>query len=197
MLSFNAPDLRSLSSSSSPSDSEASHSHRDFSTPGTTPEGSSIGSRSGSPEPNHLSSYFQTSRDRTSTSTSSTRQSTSSDGVPAIPHRALSHTAATHKALARKRSVSRAAPPNTVPNLYDQAVAEAADAPHPFSRELEQVNELAEEFGVRESLVDEEEQILMQKGLKKFMAQDYVLEIQGLFGGVFEDRLMPLGSAWI
>ncbi|KAI9842364.1 MAG: hypothetical protein M1837_007284 [Sclerophora amabilis] len=201
MLSFNAPDIHSASSSTHSPGGDSDASHPFFSTPGTSPDGSSSGSRAGSPEPNHLSTYFQTDTGRTSGSINSTRQSSSSaEDAPAVPHRALSHTAATHKALARKRSVSRVAPPSSIHGSQAHVADAGGDhggSLHPFSRELEQVNELAEEFGVQDSMVDEEEQILMRKGLKKFPAQDYVLEIQGLFGGVFEDRLLPLGSGWI
>lgn len=70
-----------------------------------------------------------------------------------------------------------------------------ADNSHPFGKELEQVNEVAEDFGVSDSVLDEEEQLLRRKGLKKFAAGDYMLEIEGLYGGVFEDRLTQ--TAWI
>lgn len=67
---------------------------------------------------------------------------------------------------------------------------------HPFGKELEQVNEVAEEYGVRRSLL-EEERLLREQGLSKFGAHDYIAEIEGLLGGVFDDRLLPTGSAWI
>jgi len=69
--------------------------------------------------------------------------------------------------------------------------------PHPFSKELAQVNELAEEFGGVREIVDEEELLLREKGLLKFGAQDYLSEIEGLFGGVFEDKLLPNSLGWI
>lgn len=68
---------------------------------------------------------------------------------------------------------------------------------HPFGRELEQVDEVAEEFGVRSSLVEQEERLLREQGLNKFGAQDYIAEIEGLFGGVFEDMLLPMSASWI
>jgi hypothetical protein len=68
---------------------------------------------------------------------------------------------------------------------------------HPFGAELEQVNELAEEFGISSKVLDEEEQILREKGLRKFKAEDYMMEILPLWGGVFEDELMPLSPGWI
>jgi len=72
------------------------------------------------------------------------------------------------------------------------------DVNHPFGAELAQVNELAEDFGVQDITVwDEEEQFLMEHGLQRFTVDDYVNEIQGLFGGVFDDGSYPLIAAWI
>lgn len=68
---------------------------------------------------------------------------------------------------------------------------------HPFSRELDKVNEVAEDFGGL-PVLDEEEQILLSKGLKKFSAEEYLMEIEDLYGGIFEDRLHPLaGGSWL
>jgi hypothetical protein len=63
---------------------------------------------------------------------------------------------------------------------------------HPFSRELDKVNEVAEDFGSTRVL-EEEEQILLNKGLKKISAEEYISEIEELYGGIFEDQLGPLG----
>jgi len=72
------------------------------------------------------------------------------------------------------------------------------DANHPFGAELAQVNELVEEFGAKDVTIwSEEEQFLMEHGLQKFGVEDYVLEIQGLFGGVFDDRAFPMSAGWI
>lgn len=69
---------------------------------------------------------------------------------------------------------------------------------HPFGAELAQVNELAEEFGSKNvRIYDEEEQFLIENGLQKFGAEDYMMEIQGLFGGVFDDRSFPMRAGWI
>jgi len=70
----------------------------------------------------------------------------------------------------------------------------AVDAVHPFGKELAQVNEVAEEFGAVASVLDEEEELLLSKGLYKFGVDDYINEIQALYGGIYEDRL---ASAWI
>lgn len=82
--------------------------------------------------------------------------------------------------------------------MFSANIDEIHAIAHPFSKELAQVNELAEELGLSESVVDEEEKILRRKGLRKFDAADYMAEIQGLCGGgVFEDVLLPMGNAWI
>lgn len=130
-------------------------------------------------------------------------ESTSSNEGPTIPQRAPAHTKATHRALARKRSEQRLSPPNQIPSPASEDAAGSdpidghANAHHPFGKELEQVDEVAEEFGVRGSLLEEEERILREHGLQKFAVQEYIAEIEGLFGGVFEDRLIPMGPMWI
>ncbi|MCJ1373030.1 hypothetical protein MMC20_004256 [Loxospora ochrophaea] len=197
VLAFNAPDIHSASSSSANSvDDSDSWINFNTSSRETTPDTSSI---EASPiEPNHLSTYFR------SAGRASTQSNTSSDNdAPAIPSRALSHTSKSHQAIARKRSMSKKTPPpSTIHNTIGthtsvDMFSAKPDADHPFGAELAQVNELAEEFAKDTIVLDEEEQFLMSQGLKKFGAEDYVMEIQGLFGGVFEDRLLPMGAGWI
>jgi hypothetical protein len=57
---------------------------------------------------------------------------------------------------------------------------------HPFSKELAQVNEVAEEFGGL-NMLDEEERILHEKGLLKFSAKDYLVEVEELYSSIFDD----------
>ena len=64
-------------------------------------------------------------------------------------------------------------------------------------KELAQVNEVAEEFGLVSTNLIKEEQDLISRGLRKFGVQEYLEEIQGLYGGVFEDRLGPMANPWI
>jgi len=73
----------------------------------------------------------------------------------------------------------------------------AAEPGHPFGKELAQVNEVAEEFGFVTANLIEEEQDLISRGLRKFTVEDYLDEIQGLYGGVFEDKLGPMAKPWI
>lgn len=76
---------------------------------------------------------------------------------------------------------------------------------HPFGNELAQVSELVEEYGaskerlpLKMTVIDEEEQELVSKGLFKFAADDYMSELQGLFISAFGDMPMPQTSTvWI
>jgi len=68
---------------------------------------------------------------------------------------------------------------------------------HPFQKELAQVNEVAEEFGVASSILDDEEREMMSKGLRKFGVEEYLDEIAELFGGIYEDQLGPMARPWI
>lgn len=201
MLAYTAPDLHSNSSSSSLGSGD------DETDPGLTSTASTLTSPSLSsmepspigPEPNHLSSFFP---QRSATVTSTARSSTSSTGTdaPSVPKRALSHTKKSHQELARKRSISRMSPPpsSLAPTLVhrNQDIFQPISE-HPFSRELDKVNEVAEDFGSMRVL-EEEEQILLSKGLKKISVEEYLSEIEELYGGVFEDQLGPLGiGTWL
>ena len=78
---------------------------------------------------------------------------------------------------------------HTIRNSADMFSPQPDDN-HPFGRELAQVNEVAEEFGAVKTVLHEEEQELLSKGLCKFSVDDYISEIVGLYGGgVFENRL--------
>lgn len=106
--------------------------------------------------------------------------------------------------MARTRSLRKSPPPNansTVTNVVRTSLdifSCKIDSDHPFGAELEQVNELAEDYAVRDVLVmDEDEQILSANDLKKFGAEDYAMEIEGLFAGVFEDTFLPTNAGWI
>lgn len=71
---------------------------------------------------------------------------------------------------------------------------------HPFVKELAQVSELAEEYGISKeklAVVDEEEQELVSRGLFKFRAEDYMSEIHGLFMSAFGDARPAMSSMWI
>lgn len=92
-------------------------------------------------------------------------------------------------------------PPSTLtkPSVRDSTdiFSSTTDPNHPFGRELAQVNEIAEEFGATARLLDEEEQEIMSKGFRKFGVEDYLDEIAGLYGGIFEDKLGTMAKPWI
>ena len=191
-LAFEAPNIYG---SSDESDSSLTFSATSRATTPETPA-----SESPSPvEPNHLSTYFQ--------SASNTRSSKDSldAASPAIPQRALSHTKKSHQDSARiRRSASKTTlPPNAIHNTSTTRSSvdmfnNQPEPDHPFGAELTKVNELAEEIGARNVLIlDEEEQFLMDRGLCKFGAEDYVDEIQGLFGGSYNNPFSPFSAVWI
>lgn len=193
VLAYEAPNIYG---SSDESDSSLTFSG---SSRATTPENSS--SESPSPvEPNHLSSYFPSA----STIRGRGSQDSPNSDSPMIPQRALSHTKKSHQASAIRRSASkRAMPPNAIHNIpiTRSSVDMFSNKPepdHPFGAELTKVNELAEEIGARDVLIlDDEEQFLMERGLCKFGAEDYMDEIQGLFGGSYNNPFRCFNAVWI
>jgi len=70
---------------------------------------------------------------------------------------------------------------------------------HPFGRELAQVTEIAEEFGIKDDVLYEEERLLKAEGLYKFAADDYLSEVQSLFPNFFTDSQpqRSMAMAWI
>ena len=193
-LAYSAPNIYSSSDESDASMTFSGTSRA------TTPE-----TESPSPvEPNHLSIYFNSAR------SGSTRRSKDSIDAPSpqIPKRVPSHTKKSHPAGAARRraeSDSQQQPPNAIHNLPAtnspknvEAFTAKADSGHPFGAELAQVNEVAEDFGAREAIImDEEEQYLMTHGLCKFGAEDYINEVQGLFGGTYNNPFSPFSAVWI
>lgn len=120
--------------------------------------------------------------------------------IPAVPQRAPSHSKSAHVELSRKRSVQRMSPPpSTIPDK-PRTSAEffgASEEAHPFGKELAKVNEVAEEFGAASTVIDEEERELLSKGFHKFTVEDYINEIAGLYGGVLDNKLGPVGNPWV
>ena len=191
VLAYNAPNIYG-SSDESDSSMTLSGSSR-----ATTPE-----AEAPSPvEPNHLSTYFNSAR------TGSTRRSKDSidNDSPPIPKRMPSHTRNSHQAAARKRAKSQTyqRPPTAIHNIQPANTSPIHDmftvkpeANHPFGAELTQVNEVAEGFGARDVIImDEEEQFLMSHGLFKVGVEEYIDEIQSLFGGS-NNPFGPFSSPW-
>lgn len=235
MLSYNAPDIprppmRSNSTNSDRSLSDAESQGTADSTPPTSPDVASA------PEPNHLSCYFKAA------GSPFTTVSPSDSDAPAIPRRSPSHTKKnSYDAIARQRSVSRMSrdsdqsssirggqpfsrPPSTSTRAssashastpFPQKQASPPPPPpapsttftqfqakevHPFGQELAQVTELAEEYtNTRLDVIDEEQQYLNNRGLRKVSAEDYLSAIQGLSAMFFPERSRPVPAAplWI
>lgn len=182
----------------------SSHGSRD-----TLTDASSVGSSPTSPAPNHLSGYFESS------ATKAPRRSVSSgnlnrksepvvEAVPALPERALSHSKRAHERLAQKRSMQnikpRASMHSNRSSREHRASLDIFRAPieeegHPFGKELEQLNEVVEEFGgvVRDAEAEADLAIIRDRGLAIFCAADYLAEIKPLFGHPYASP--PL--AWI
>ncbi|MCJ1482401.1 hypothetical protein MMC06_002565 [Schaereria dolodes] len=203
VLAYDAPDIHRSTSSSTTNSYSDSDSSPVFSSSSrdTTPD-TSVESSPTSTEPNHLSCYFRSASNTTNLNRHS--NSSSHADIPAIPTRALSHTKKSHQDIARKRSIStKSPPPSILPSNASmrgsiEIFSSKSDANHPFGAELEQVNELAEEFLAKEVTVwDEEEQYLSANGFYKYGAEDYVMEIEPLFGGAFDDVPFPMAAGWI
>lgn len=89
--------------------------------------------------------------------------------------------------------------------MFSSAIPE--EEAHPFGKELEQLNEVAEEFGgvVRDARFDAEFDAefdadmaaLRDKNLAVFCAADYLAEIRPLFTSRFANPHMPTPMAWI
>ncbi|TPX11421.1 uncharacterized protein E0L32_007840 [Thyridium curvatum] len=143
---------------------------------------------------------FSFSRSSSSSTTTSTTSSVSQAASPLHPPKV--------------QMAPLASPPSVVSNPPVSAAhhhkKEYSDS-HPFGHELAQVSELAEEYAVaatsshaanrhRLPTVDEEEQELLQKGLRKFTANDYLSEIQHAFNTFFaedEPQQQPVAALWI
>ena len=197
MLSYNAPDIYPSSSSSNSShsadDSDASPTR--VSTPMTSPDTSSVESSPTSPKHNHLSCCFG----------ATPRESAMDPDAPLIPKRAPSHTKKNSEILARKRSTSGMSSRQNSMSTARSSLQMFTSNPdvveqHPFSHELTQVSELAEEYGISKeklAVADQEEQDLISRGLFKFRAEDYMSEIQGLFLSAFGEARPSMASMWI
>lgn len=99
----------------------------------------------------------------------------------------------------------KAPPVPSVPAIAFQSPRHTEDH-HPFGRELAQVSEMAEEFSIKRSAMEEEEFAIKQMGLHKHSADDYLNEVQGLFVSFFgnnsrtaypQPREQPQATMWI
>ncbi|KAF2875020.1 hypothetical protein BDV95DRAFT_306391 [Massariosphaeria phaeospora] len=229
MLSYNAPDIATLrhpssstSSTHSADDSDntvstrrsrsSSHGSRDTLTDASSVEGSPT-----TPTPNHLSAYFSASGrgPRKSASSGNLQQLKEEpvETVPAIPERALSHSKRAHERLAQKRSLQNIHPRRSMNSdrssrehrssvdMFTSTIQEETPEVHPFGKELEQLNEVAEEFGgaVRSAEYEADIALIREQNLAQFCAAEYIAEIQPLFSKMFgiPHTPAPAPLAWI
>ncbi|KAF2187746.1 hypothetical protein K469DRAFT_725214 [Zopfia rhizophila CBS 207.26] len=224
MLSYNAPDIATLKHASSSSnasthsaedsDHSASTNRSRSSSHGsreTLTDASSVDSSPTLPAPNHLSGYFASANKaprRSASSGNLHHKSQIIEAVPAIPERALSHSKRAHERLAQKRSLQNLTRGSLHSNRSSREHRTSLDIfrgtiekeSHPFGRELEQLNEVAEEFGgvVRDAEMEADMAVMNEKGLAMFCAADYLQEIKPLFSNRFENPyLAPPAMAWI
>jgi hypothetical protein len=70
---------------------------------------------------------------------------------------------------------------------------------HPFGRELEQLNEIVEEFGgvIRDAETEADMTVMRSRNLAAFCAADYLSDIQPLFNNRFGFSQQAPPMAWI
>ncbi|KAJ2900609.1 hypothetical protein MKZ38_002308 [Zalerion maritima] len=71
---------------------------------------------------------------------------------------------------------------------------------NPFGQELAKVTELAEEFGVQDKFqieADDDERYMKEKHLRKYRAEDYLSEIQGLLSDLLGEVRPAQAPMWI
>lgn len=132
----------------------------------------------------------------------STASPPASEPVPALPKRAPSHSKKAHVELSLEMSVKRSMspPPTDIARseattrdkvgMFSSPKASLSENTHPFGREIAKVDKVAEGFGGAGMVLDEEEQEMLSKGLRKFTVEDYIAEITGFTGGIYEDKIM-------
>jgi hypothetical protein len=227
MLSYNAPDIsksnmRQVSSSTASthsagedSDHSASTTRSRASTTGSRDtvltDASSVESSPTSPAPNHLSSYFPPGEKqvRKAASIASLQQvKEEAQPIPAIPQRAISHSKRAHERLAAKRSITsinargsngslrNSREQRSSVDMFNSTITEEA---HPFGRELEQLNEIVEEFGgaIRDAEAEADLGVMRSRNLAAFCTADYLSEIRPLFQRRFNVPQQAAPMAWI
>lgn len=138
------------------------------------------------------------------------------ESIPDVPQRARSHSKEAHEVMARKRSIRNMGPPSSLHSrgsslqeqrssvdMFNINSGGSVEPPHPFGRELEQLNEVVEELGgvIRDVEMDEDSKFMLRKGLQKFCAADYLAEIAPYKAAAYERRpAVPpptLSTTWI
>jgi hypothetical protein len=202
MLSYNAPDINgskhrdfSASTASSTSGEDSDAGTNSIHSNDTNTDMSSIDESPDCPSPNHLSSYFKPAVDTSSPIHSPSLPAAASFEAPSVPRRAASHSKHAHESVSRKRSVQRLqSPPSSAraSSEFTPSLSASVEAPrdNPFGKELEQLDEIAEEFGqtVRNAEYEVDAAHMRSRNLGAFAASDYLDEIHGLIAETFEDH---------
>jgi hypothetical protein len=214
MLSYSAPSVASAqsancrvfsaaSTASSTSGEESDASTNSIHSSDTHTDMSSVDESPICAAPNHLSSYFQPAVDTTNNSPihSPSMSTSATFEAPILPQRAASHSKHAHESLSRKRSVQRMQSPPTsarASSEFTPSLGASVEAPrdNPFGKELEQLDEIAEEFGqtVRNAEYDADTAYMRSHNLGAYAASDYLNEIHGLIAETFNEQREA--SAW-
>lgn len=203
-----APDIRSLSASSADSVSSGNDSDfftidRSFLSQNSADDSSIDGSSPATPITPAMESTSSFFGAKSPVSGPIVIASEAMPDTPALPQRAPSHSKKAHVELSRKNLIQRMSPPPTQlvkPTIRTstEILSPSLKSEHPFGKELAKVNEVAEKFGAVSTLIEEEEQEILSKGLHKFSVDDYINEIVGLYGGgVFEGKLGTVANPWV
>ena len=212
MLSYSAPNITSAqanyrdfsaSTASSTSGEESDASTNSIHSNDTNTDMSSVDESPICAAPNHLSSYFQPAVDTTNNSPmhSPSMSTSATFEAPTLPQRAASHSKQAHESLSRKRSVQRMQSPPTsarASSEFTPSLGASVEAPrdNPFGKELEQLDEIAEEFGqtVRNAEYDADTAYMRSHNLGVYAASDYLNEIHGMIAETFHEQREA--SAW-
>jgi hypothetical protein len=109
---------------------------------------------------------------------------------PSTSTRASSVSQSSSPLSQKQVTISTPPPPPPAPSTAFSQLQTKEPHSHPFGQELAQVTELAEEYstGTRLDTIDEEQQYLNTRGLKKISPDDYLSAIQGLSAMFFPER---------
>ncbi|KGY14806.1 hypothetical protein PABG_12300 [Paracoccidioides brasiliensis Pb03] len=161
-----------------------------------------------------------------SSSSSSTTTTTTTTGPPptSLTHshslslsRSRSHSRSNSHSSSARLSTERLRPLPESTTLPPPSTSLSTQQ-HPFGKELEQVNEVAEEFGfgdraahiaptttvtvtatatANDAMFLEDERVLASKGLRRFAVEEYAVEVEEVYRAIFDEGFVGGGDVWI
>lgn len=185
-------------------------------------DNSSVGSAPSSPKPGDSPSHYFASKSpspprKAKSSVDLQAQARNQEPLPPLPTRAPTHSKVAHQQLAKKRSLQTLnapgikpvwqSPPRSVPEedetnretrlSADIFRSHQTNNRHPFGKELEQVDEVAEDFerAMRDAARQQDEEVMQSRGLKRFCADDYLRDLSPIFNHYFLPQ--PIMVGWI